>query len=411
MTHFGGHFAFQFSTFTGYSIGFGLASALDTLCSQAFGARRLDKIGIYFQSGLLVIGVCSIPIAFVNWYSSAFLVLLHQDPRIAELAQVYSRYNLLGMPFVFLYELQRKALQAQGIMTPLVGIAALGNLVQIVAGYIFAYHTAWGFAGVALGRSLGNISLVCFLRFYFRIRPDHLHQWWNGWHLRDAVRHVSLFLQLGLPGMLMLAMEWWAFEIMSLMAGWLPDPVVAMSVQSVQINVTSLFYMCFVGFSVAANIRVGNHLGAGLPRRARAVMLLTTQVVAVMGLCFGGVILTCRSWIAGLFVNDPVTIASASGLLAMWAPMECIEGLNCLMQGIFRGVGCQDVAARINMVTFYVVGTPLAYLVGFRAHWGVEGLWLGFGVAVSLSAATLSITSSRWNWRALSNDAKRRTAQ
>ncbi|ETI47273.1 hypothetical protein F443_08478 [Phytophthora nicotianae P1569] len=42
---------------TSLSVGLGLASALDTLCSQAYGAKRYEKIGIYFQTGVIVLTV------------------------------------------------------------------------------------------------------------------------------------------------------------------------------------------------------------------------------------------------------------------------------------------------------------------------------------------------------------------
>ncbi|KAF4138864.1 MatE [Phytophthora infestans] len=132
---------------TNYSICFGLSSALDTLCSQAYGAKRYDKIGVYFQAGVLVLAAVFGPIFLLNWYTESVVVSLGQDEEISKLAQTFSRWMLVGMPFVVLYKLVRKVLQAQNIMKTLVTIATIGNVVNIITGYVLAYHTPMGFDG------------------------------------------------------------------------------------------------------------------------------------------------------------------------------------------------------------------------------------------------------------------------
>ena len=49
--------AVMFMNLTGTSIGFGMASAMDTLCSQAFGAKVTHKMGTYLQTGALILAV------------------------------------------------------------------------------------------------------------------------------------------------------------------------------------------------------------------------------------------------------------------------------------------------------------------------------------------------------------------
>jgi MATE family multidrug resistance protein len=396
---------------TYYSVCFGLSSALDTLCSQAYGARRYDKIGVYFQAGVLVLAAVFGPVFLLNWHTEALMVLMGQDAEVSRLAQSFSRWMLPGMPFVVLYELVRKVLQAQNIMRPLVAIATIGNVVNIITGYVLTYYTPMGFEGIALSRSLGNLVLPLLLIPYFFFHPHHLRQWWRGWNLKEALAHVGLFLRLGVPGMLMMTMEWWAFELLTLMAGVLPNALVSLSAHSVLVNVNSIIYMVFAGLAVAVNIRVGNCLGANLPKQAKASCSVALTLTLAIALTFVAFLYATRWSLPSLLLNDPESIARAASALAIWAPFELLDGQNTVLQGVFRGAGKQTVGATINAVAYYVFGTPFSALLGFSWGLNVEGLWVGFGLGILVSASSLYyLLFERWTWQALADDARKRTS-
>ncbi|RLN53212.1 hypothetical protein BBJ29_000518 [Phytophthora kernoviae] len=294
----------MFMNITANSVGLGLASALDTLCSQAYGAQRLD-------------------------------------PDVARLSQSFSRWLVLGIPFVVVYEL-----------------------------------------------------------------------WWRGWDLKKACAHVGLFLRLGVPGMLMITMEWSAYELLTLMAGVLPNAVVAVSAHAVQVNVNNLLYMVFAGLAVAANIRVGNCLGANSPKQARLACMVALTLSLGISLMIAVTLFTMRGNIPKLFLGDRESIEQAASVLAVWAPLELLDGQNTVLLGVFRGAGEQKVAATVNAVAYYVFGIPTAAVLGFYFVLGVEGLWLGFGFGIFISAALLYYMMLRcWSWETVADNAQKRTEE
>ncbi|KAE8892411.1 hypothetical protein PF005_g12742 [Phytophthora fragariae] len=390
------------------AVGLGLASALDTLCAQAYGAKRLDRIGEYVQTGVIVLSVNLLLVFATSWYAEEILTMLGQDADVARLSSSFSRWMLPGIPFLYAYELTRKALQAQNILTPLVIIAVIGNAVNIGADYGLAYHTSLGFDGIAIRRSLGNMVLPLCLIPYFVWRPHHLKQWWiSPWSFNVATSHLRVFLWLGIPGMLMNAMEMWGLETLSILSGLLPESVVAVAAHSVLVNVNLLVYTIFSGLSVAANIRVGNCLGAGLPKTARLARTIALRVTFTLAATFAVFLYGFSGVIPRLFLSAGDSADLASKVMAIWSPLTVVVGLNCVSQGIFRGAGKQKSAAITNAVAYYAMGIPVGAYLAFQCDLGVEGLWFGAGIGDALAMVTLVLLMKYcWTWEKLADQAK-----
>ena len=64
-----------------------------------------------------------------------------------------------------------------------------------------------------------------------------------------------------------------------------------------------------------------------------------------------------------------------------------------------QGLGRQSIGLRVNLVAFYVVAIPAAYLFGFVLHWGVEGLYCGLILGATVQAACFTVFVSRLDWR------------
>ena len=79
-----------------------MASALDTLCGQAYGGRRYNLLGIYKQRAMLLLTLVSLPLAVVWFYTGEILLLFGQDADITAEAGAYARWMI---PALFAYGL------------------------------------------------------------------------------------------------------------------------------------------------------------------------------------------------------------------------------------------------------------------------------------------------------------------
>ena len=65
-----------------------MASALDTLCGQSYGAEQYHMLGIHMQRAMLILSLVSIPLAIIWANTRAILVAFGQAHDISEEAQI-----------------------------------------------------------------------------------------------------------------------------------------------------------------------------------------------------------------------------------------------------------------------------------------------------------------------------------
>ncbi|XP_016045099.2 multidrug and toxin extrusion protein 1-like isoform X2 [Erinaceus europaeus] len=380
---------------TGVSVGFGLSSACDTLISQTYGSRNLKHVGVILQRGVLVLLLCCFPCWALFLNTQHILLLFGQDPDVSRLTQTYVTIFIPALPATFLYTLQVKYLLNQGIILPQIVTGIAANFINALTNYLLLHQLHLGVMGSALANTVSQFFLALLLFLYIIWRK--LHQaTWGGWTL-ECLQDWASFLQLAIPSMLMLCIEWWAYEIGSFLSGILG--MVELGAQSAVYELAVIMYMIPTGFSVAASVRVGNALGAGnteQARRSSTVALLVTEVFAVT-LCV--LMLSCKELVGYIFTTDREIIDLVAQVVPIYAVSHLFEGLACTSGGILRGSGNQKVGAIVNAIGYYVIGLPIGITLMFAAGLGVIGLWAGIIICTISQAVCFLGFITQLNWK------------
>ncbi|KAM4750166.1 multidrug and toxin extrusion protein 1-like [Anableps anableps] len=387
---------------TGISVGTGLSAACDTLISQTYGSGNLKRVGVILQRGVLILLLACFPCWAVLINTEPLLLAVKQSREVASLSQLYVKIFMPALPAAFMYQLEGKYLQNQGIMWPQVVTGAVGNVLNALINYIFLYPLELGAAGSAAANAISQYLLALLLHVYICWRGLHKATW-GGWSL-DCLQEWGLFIRLAIPSMFMICLSWWIFEVGGFLAGVISE--VELGAQSIAYQLCIVAYMCPLGFSVAASVRVGNALGAGDIKQAKLsckVPIICAFIVA----CFvGACVSITRNVIGYIFTSDQDIIQRVADVMLIFCFMHVCDATAGVAAGVLRGAGKQLVGALFNIVGFYFIGFPIGASLMFAANMGITGLWTGLTIAVSLQAFFFITFLCKLDWKKASEEAQ-----
>ncbi|XP_037631747.1 multidrug and toxin extrusion protein 1 [Sebastes umbrosus] len=380
---------------TGISIGVGLASACDTLISQTFGGRNLMRVGVILQRAILILLLACFPCWAILVNTELILLAVKQEPEVARLSQMYVNIFMPALPATFMYSLETRYLQNQGIIWPQVITGFAVNVLNALINYIFLFPLNLGVAGSAVANSISQFSMAVILYAYIIWKGLHKATW-GGWS-KECLQDWGSYINLAIPGMIMMCVEWWTYEIGSFLAGLISE--VELGAQSVVYELANVAFMFPMGFGIAGNVRVGNALGAGDTEQAILSTKLTMFCGGSVSICLSILIGSLKDHISYVFTYDEQIRERVADVITLYAPFVLLDAISASVGGVIRGAGKQKIGAISNIVGYYGVGFPIGVSLMFAAKLGIKGLWIGLFTSVFLQCSFLIIYLVRMNWK------------
>nr|XP_011468601.1 PREDICTED: protein TRANSPARENT TESTA 12-like [Fragaria vesca subsp. vesca] len=154
-----------------------MASAVQTVCGQAYGAKHLGAMGIICQRAIILHLGAAILLTPVYWWSGPILVAIGQSVDIAEQGQIFAR-GLIPQLYAFAINCpQQRFLQAQNIVNPLAYISAVVFALHTLLSWLVVYVVDYGLIGAALTLSFSWWLLVITYGIYIIVSPNCKETW------------------------------------------------------------------------------------------------------------------------------------------------------------------------------------------------------------------------------------------
>ncbi|XP_078367530.1 multidrug and toxin extrusion protein 2-like [Oculina patagonica] len=386
--------AISFINITGPSIFIGLCSALETLSSQAFGAKNFRMVGVVLQRGVWILGIACI-LAWTLWINAELLLLMvHQKKNIAHLTQEFLLIYLPSLTGIFLFKLLQWYLLTQSIVKPILYVGLVSDGVQIGINSLMMFVFDLGFRGVAFSWALSTL-IMCLLLFAY-VKTFKLHkQTWPGW-TTESLLDWGQFIKLAVSGMVMTIIDWWSFELGAFLAGTFGE--VQLGTYGIVFQWAAFVNMIPVGISVAASVRVGNALGAGNARAAKRTAKVALAVVVCIEVVVFAVFFGLQENTGRLFTDNSDVLSLYKKTIRLMSAFFVFDGIQGVCCGIVRGSGRQMIGVLINFIAYCCCGLPLGIALMFLVFHDITGLWIGLFSAIFVQAFLYVTMLWRTDW-------------
>ncbi len=382
------------------SFGIGFSYAITPLISEAVGAKKSYRIRKVFYNGVFLNTVLGILMALLSFALPSLLRLAHQPEEVISLAVPYVRIVGISLLFVMIFQAMKQFSDGLGLTTYPMIATLIANVINIFLSYAMVFgkfgFSPMGIYGAAYGTLIARIITIFALWFFLKyLSETHIYLKGLGLYLLSKPI-IKKILYLGIPSGFQGIFEMGIFSATVWLAGTLG--AVSQAANQIAQQMASMTYMVFIGFGVAATVRVGNQKGKKDFLNLKRIATSVFMQVFIFELIFTFLLIVLRHQIPFIFMDldysDPNKAEAAREiyhlalqLLIVAGIFQIPDGFQVAIQGALRGL--QDVVYPffITLFAYWIIGFPISFFLSKTQ--GTLGIWVGLLTGLSLAAILL----------------------
>ena len=371
--------------------GMGFSYGLTPLVGQFFGRGDKFRVGGLLRNSLLanlMIGI------FLSMAMGVMFLNIHrmgQPEELLPLIRPYFLLQLTSLVFVMMFNSFKQFADGitdtktpMWIMLSANGLNIIGNSMLI---YGVAGLPALGLTGAGISTLASRIFMfVAFAILFFRKRPYRCYLvGYRGTSYNTG--DLKILNKMGMMVGLQMGMETALFSISGVMIGWLGT--IALAAHQVVASISTLGYMVYYGVGDAFSIRVSNFYGRGDLLGVRRATLAGTHLLAMLAITVSLFFLLVRGHIGWLYTSSEEVVDLVAVLMVILVFYQFGDSLQIIFANALRGVADVTSMAVISFIGYFVIALPVSYICGFVLNGGIEGIWVGYPVGLTLTGAML----------------------
>ena len=368
--------------------GLGVSYGITPLVAAADSSKNYPESAALLKHGIIINTVLGILLFLLLFFLSPVLNLFHQKQEVVDLAIPFLNVMMLGMIPLCIFSGFKQFTEGLSFTRVAMLITVGSNLLNILLNYVMIFGH-WGFPAMGLMGSCWAsfisrvaMAIAMFMYVYYN---KHFKVYWIGFNFKNISKELTKkILAIGIPSGLQWFFEVGAFAFAVIMIGWISPN--AQAAHQIALSIAATTYMMASGLSAAASVRVGNQLGLksleGVRTAGFSAFVIVLAFMSITATCF----VLFRNQLPILFTKDLNVISIASSLLVIAAFFQLSDGLQVVGLGALRGIKDVKIPTIITLIAYWGIGLPMSYILGFKYNLGVQGIWYGVSLGLTIAA-------------------------
>ncbi|MTI30217.1 MATE family efflux transporter [Cytophagales bacterium RKSG123] len=382
-----------------YSIAMGLSMAVTAIIARRIGEKNKEDAGKSAVQAIFLSLLVSLPFAIAGiFFAKELLALMGGDQWSIENGYRYTQWMLGGNGIIILLFVINAIFRGAGDAAIAMRVLWIANGLNIILDPLLIFGwgpiPALGIEGAAVATTIGRGIAVGIQIWTLAKGGKHIRVLFSDLYWDAKVILNILRTSLGGVGQMIVAMTSWIF-LMRILADVGSEAVAG---ATIALRVMLFTLMPAWGLSNAAATLVGQNLGAGNLDRAESSVwkIGFYNMIFLIGVSL--IYFFFNEALVSIFTEDVQVIAIGGEWLRILSYAYFVYGWWMVSVQAFNGSGDTRTPTKINLVFFWLIQIPLAYLLAIKLGWAHSGVfWAVFFSETSVGLFTLWLFKrGRW---------------
>ena len=371
--------------------GMGFSYGLTPLVGQFFGRGDKFRVGGLLRNSLLANFMIGLFLSVAMGIMYLNVHRMGQPEELLPLIRPYFLLQLTSLVFVMMFNSFKQFADGITDTKTSMWIMLSANLLNIIGNSLLIYGV-WGLPALGLtGAGISTLASRIFMFVAFAIlffRKLSYRRYLVGYHRTTYnTGDLKVLNRMGMMVGLQMGMETALFSISGVMIGWLGT--VPLAAHQVVASISTLGFMVYYGVGSAVSIRVSNFFGRGDIAGVRRATLAGTHLLGLLAISVSVFFLLVREHIGWLYTSSEDVVNLVAVLMVILVFYQFGDSLQIIFANALRGVADVTSMAVISFIGYFVIALPVSYICGFVLDWGIEGIWVGYPVVLTLSGGMM----------------------